>query len=77
VRAALEAGCHVFLTQDRGILRSHGTLEPRGLSILRPGELLEALDGTGELEPVTSPYGPVPDLAALSRFYSPRSPEDA
>lgn len=76
VEGALDAGCHVFLTEDRGILRSHATLAAHGMAILRPAELLSALELTGELEPVGSAYGPVPDLSALSRFYSLQAPED-
>lgn len=76
LRAALQAGCHVFMTEDRGILRSHLTLRAYGIAVLRPSEVLESLDATRELEPVSSAYGPVPDISALARFYSLRAPED-
>lgn len=76
-RGALSAGCHVFLTEDTDVLKCHPTLLARGMAVLRPADLLSALDAAGELEPVESPDGLLPDLSALSRFYSLRSPEEA
>jgi hypothetical protein len=73
-KAALDAGCHVLLTEDRDILKSHDSLATAGMAVMRPAELMGALEGTGELEPVRSPHEPVPDLSALARFYSLRAP---
>jgi hypothetical protein len=68
VEAALNAGCHVFLTEDRDILKCHATLREHGLAVLRPSQALEALDAVGELEPVRSALDPAPDLSTLARL---------
>jgi hypothetical protein len=71
VGAALRSGVHVFLTEDRGVLRKSGLLYGWGLSVLRPGQLLDALDDAGELGPdgVGGPgFELAPDLLSLSRF---------
>ena len=73
VGAALRCGVHVFLTQDRGVLRKAGLLYAWGLSILRSGQLLDALDDAGELGTggVGGPgFELAPDLLSLSRFYA-------
>jgi hypothetical protein len=73
VGAALRSGVHVFLTEDRGVLAKRELLDAWGLSVLRPRELLDALDDSGELGP-PGIGGPslqlVPDLLSLSRFYA-------
>ena len=73
-KAAFGAGCHVLVTEDRDMLKSHDSLVTAGMSVMRPAELMVALESTGELEPVRSVHEPVPDLSALARFYSLRAP---
>ncbi len=73
VGEALRSGAHVFLTEDRGILRKSDLLYAWGLSVLRPGELRDALDDAGELGPggVGGPgFELIPDLLSLTRFYA-------
>lgn len=67
--AACEAGCHVFLTLDRDILRSHEGYTAHGMAVLTPGRLLEELDASSELRIEPDFSRPCPDLSALSRFY--------
>lgn len=76
-RSALGAGCHVLLTEDKDILRSHQTMFSRGTAVLTPSRLLELLDDAGQLEPVRTSGDPVPDLQALATFYALRSPDEA
>ena len=73
VADALRLGSHVFLTEDRGILRKSRLLYGWGLSVLRPCELLELLDAAGELGEGgigASGYELAPDLLSLARFYA-------
>lgn len=70
VAEALTTGCHVFLTEDRGILRHAHTLFGWGLALFRPGELLDALTQAGELDPVCTRYELAPDLLPLARFFA-------
>lgn len=70
VSEALATGCHVFLTEDRGILRHARTLFGWGISVLRPGELLDLLAEAGELHRPATEYQLAPDLLSLSRFYA-------
>lgn len=77
LQGALDSGCHVFLSEDRDVLKSHASLRVRGMAVLSPRQLLTELDAVGEFEPVRSVYGPAPDLSALARFYSLRAPGDA
>jgi hypothetical protein len=71
VRGASEAGCHVFLTTDKGILRCRDSLSKHGLPILSPAQLIEALDESGELNDCSGPWtAPAPDISALSRLYA-------
>jgi hypothetical protein len=71
VCAAHDAGCHAFVTADKGILRCSETLAALGLAILSPAQLLSALDESGELDDSPGPTtAPVPDLAAISRLYA-------
>jgi hypothetical protein len=70
VHEALDAGCHVFVTADKKILRCHRSLFSMGLALLSPAQLLEELDETGELDDCDTPLeSPAPDLSALGRFY--------
>jgi hypothetical protein len=69
-QAAYDEGCHVFLTTDDDILRSHVSLFPRGLAILSPTRLLEELDESGELDVNTGGDFLFPDLSTLSRLYA-------
>ncbi len=71
VCAAHDAGCHAFVTADKGILRCSEALATLGLAILSPTQLLSALDESGELD--DSPnlgMALVLDLAAISRLYA-------
>jgi hypothetical protein len=70
VEAAYDAGCQVFLTADKGILKSHASLFRQGLAILSPAELLEALDESGELDGTRGGDFLLPDLSTLSRLYA-------
>ena len=70
VLKALDAGCHVFVTCDKKILRCHSSFLPLGLAILSPAGLLEELDTSGELDDCENPWtAPSPDISALGRFY--------
>lgn len=69
VEAAYREGCHVFLTTDRDILRSHETLHRHGLAIMTPTQLLDDLDCSGELDAPLDTYI-APDLSVLARLYS-------
>ena len=71
VRAALKDGAHVYLTRDKGVLRASGQLRPFGLSILTPGDLLEALSGYGALNFLWDPsslYWPLPDQEKVAHM---------
>lgn len=68
--AAYDGGCHVFLTADKKVLRCHGSLFPRGLAVMSPGQLLAALDDSGELDGTWGGHFLLPDLSALTRLYS-------
>jgi hypothetical protein len=71
VCAAHDAGCHAFVTTDKGILRCSETLAALGLAILSPTQLLSAFDESGELDDSPNPMtAPAPDLAAISRLYA-------
>lgn len=70
VREAYETGCHVFLTEDKGILRSHGSLGCDGLAILTPAQLIDALDESGELPHGNMLDHPAPDISAIARIYA-------
>lgn len=70
-QSALEAGCHVFLTTDAGILRCHDALMREGMAVLSPAHLLAELDRSGELDDSPSAdTAPFPDIAAISRLYA-------
>jgi hypothetical protein len=44
LEAAIDAGCHVFLTRDHDVLRYARALEAYWLAALSPAELLDRLD---------------------------------
>ena len=70
VLKALYAGCHVFVTCDKKILRCHSTFFDLGLAILSPAQLLERLEVSGELDECGNPVtAPSPDISPLARFY--------
>lgn len=69
VMAAYEAGCHVFLTSDKKVLRSHEWFHRHGLAVKNPSQLLRALDDSGELDSTRGGHFPVPDLSTLTRLY--------
>lgn len=68
--AAYESGCHVFLTEDKGILKCHDSFADDGLAILTPTQLLDALDRGAELDAESRLDTPFPDISVLSRLYS-------
>jgi hypothetical protein len=70
VEAASDSGCHVFLTSDKGALKTHKALFPRGIAILSPGQLLEALDDSGELDGTGGGDLLSPDLSTFARFHA-------
>lgn len=71
VRAALDAGVHVFLTADgRDILRRARDLARFSLAVMRPDQLLRALDASGELARIPLGQIPSPDLQSLAHFYA-------
>lgn len=68
--AAYDAGSHVFLTTDKGILRSHSSLFAHGMAVLSPMQLIEALDNSGELDLNRGGDFLITDLSTLSRLYA-------
>ena len=74
VQRALDEGCHVFLTGDRKVRARHRRLMTHGLAVHSPQSLLEQLQASGELEPVSRDLAP--DLAGLSAVYGMRSEDD-
>ncbi|HET7425476.1 MAG TPA: hypothetical protein VFJ50_00445 [Gemmatimonadales bacterium] len=69
VADALLDGCHVFVTENRGILNHARLIYGWGLAVMRPAELLDALEESGELQ-AEGNYDLVPDLLSLSHFYA-------
>jgi hypothetical protein len=64
VRAALNDGAHVYLTRDKGVVRASDQLRAVGLSVMTPGDLLEALSLYGALNFLWNPtrlYWSLPD----------------
>lgn len=70
VEAAYDAGAHVFLTADKGILKCHSSLFEKGLAIMNPTQLLEVLDDSGELDGTRGGDFLLPDISTLSRLYA-------
>ncbi len=76
VGAALSAGAHVFLSTDQRHVLSRATdLRRFSIAVMSPGELLHALETSGELERVPSGDPLLPDLQSLAHFYA-VAPED-
>jgi hypothetical protein len=63
VNEAIERGMHVFLTQDRGILRTAHLARPVGLLIVSPCDFLQLFDEAG----ISALQFPMPDLARISK----------
>jgi hypothetical protein len=70
VRAAANAGAHVFLTTDEGVLRRAQAMRRFSLAILSPQELLLDLDESGELSRAADGEALAPDLKSLAHFYA-------
>ncbi len=70
VRAAATAGVHVFLSADRHVLRRAQDLARFSLAAMKPGQLLKALDASGELAHLPAGDVPAPDLQSLAHFYN-------
>ncbi|WP_191282391.1 hypothetical protein [Pseudolysinimonas yzui] len=71
IRAALNTEAHVFLTRDKDLLRLKADLRGLGLSILSPGDLLEALSAYGALNFLWDPaslYWPMPDQEKVAHM---------
>lgn len=71
VRAALNDGAHVFLTRDKGVLRASDQIRAFGLSVMAPGDLLEALSRYGALNFLWDPaslYWPLPDQEKVAHM---------
>jgi hypothetical protein len=69
--AAFDAGCHVFLTAEKDILkRCHESLFAHGMAVLSPTQLIDALARSGELESDFGRHSPAPDLSTLSVLYA-------
>ena len=69
--AAFDAGCHVFLTSEKAILkRCHESLFAHGMAVLSPTQLIAALAQSGELESDFGRHSPAPDLSTLSVLYA-------
>lgn len=60
IELSVNAGCHVFLTCDKGILRSRSGIGRYGVLILRPSDLLRAFGTDGWLFGAAGPF-PMPD----------------
>ena len=75
VAAAQSAGCHVFLTSDKGILKCRDAYSRKGLAILSPAGLMARLEDAGELgDTPGSMEAPSPDLSAIGRLYGAFAP---
>lgn len=64
VRHAINNGLHVFMTRDKGVLRSRDSLRPFGLVPATPGDVLELLAGARALHCMLAPRyltWPMPD----------------
>lgn len=70
VRAAVDAGAHVFLTTDgRDILRRARDMARFSFAIMRPDQLLSTLNSSGALALAPPDEALIPDLqsSAVSR----------
>jgi len=67
--AAYDGGCHVFITEDKKVLRCHRSLFAHGLAVLTPGELLGELEDSGELESTRGGDFVLPDISTLARLH--------
>jgi hypothetical protein len=65
-RAAYDAGCHIFLTSDKDILKCHPSLFSHGMAVLSPRQLIDALGRSGELEKDFGMHSPAADVSTLS-----------
>ncbi|MCL7367400.1 hypothetical protein [Streptomyces ardesiacus] len=63
VNEAIERGMHVFLTQDRGILRTAPLARSVGLLIVSPCDFIQLFDEAG----ISALNFPMPDLARISK----------
>jgi hypothetical protein len=71
VRAAVNAGAHVFLTTDgRDILRRARDMARFSFAIMRPDQLLSVLNSSGALTLAPPDEALIPDLQSLAHFYA-------
>ncbi|MEU0678918.1 hypothetical protein [Streptomyces albogriseolus] len=63
VTQAIERGMHIFLTQDRGILKTAPLARALGLVITNPGGFLQLFEESG----ISALQFPMPDLARISK----------
>jgi len=71
VDEALRSGIHVFMTRDRGLLKSQGVLRSLGLLIASPLDVVEELAACGALHCLLDPrfaYWAVPDLQRMTHL---------
>lgn len=72
VEEAARSDAHVFLTRDKGVLRSRRDMQAVGLLLASPGDLLEQLAASGSLHCMIEPqYGPwmTPDLRRAEHLF--------
>jgi hypothetical protein len=80
VEEALLNDCHVFLTSDKGLLRSARYISPFGLRICMPGDLMEDLFSTGAalcLFDRRFAHWPMPDVQRISHLIQALPPAEA
>ncbi|OHV03431.1 hypothetical protein [Mycobacterium talmoniae] len=73
VTDAVRTKVHVFLTRDKGVLRTRKVLWPFGLHIASPQDLLEELAACGALNCLLAPdqlYWPMPDQQRVAHLIS-------
>lgn len=63
--AAIDAGCHIFLTRDKALMKKAKRVARHWLALMSPTELLDALAEAGELGFTTAGAFLVPDLHKL------------
>ncbi|MES4889231.1 hypothetical protein [Streptomyces sp. NPDC096012] len=63
VKEAVDRDMHVFLTQDKGILRAAPFARRLGLLIVKPNDFLQLFEGAG----ISPMQFPAPDLARISK----------
>jgi hypothetical protein len=71
VDEALRLGAHVFMTRDRGLLKSQAVVRPYGLRIASPLDVVDELAACGALHCLLDSrfaYWPLPDLQRVTHL---------